>query len=214
MSLVLSPLLIFLSALLYGVIHSWLASLAVKAAVSRLGGSLAASFYRLGYNLFAFISLLPILALVPLLPDRRLYSIASPWEILALLGQLAGVILAALGLLQTDLWSFIGIRQALGGMPQEPARLSVKGVYCWIRHPLYTGSLMFLWFTPRMTINLFALYCAFTIYFFVGAWVEERKLLREFGETYQSYRLQTPMFLPRIEWLRYNRCRGEETLDT
>jgi protein-S-isoprenylcysteine O-methyltransferase Ste14 len=35
-----------------------------------------------------------------------------------------------------------------------------------------------------------------TIYLVVGAYYEERKLVREFGEAYTSYQQKTPMLIP------------------
>jgi methanethiol S-methyltransferase len=37
-----------------------------------------------------------------------------------------------------------------------------------------------------------------TAYLFIGAYFEERKLVREFGEAYRGYQQRTPMFFPRL----------------
>jgi protein-S-isoprenylcysteine O-methyltransferase Ste14 len=47
-----------------------------------------------------------------------------------------------------------------------------------------------------MTVNSFIVYVALTVYIFVGAFFEERKLLREFGQEYVDYRSVTPMIVP------------------
>jgi len=59
--------------------------------------------------------------------------------------------------------------------------------------------LLFLWLSPQVTVNSFTLYAAVTIYILIGAYFEERKLLREFGEAYADYRSRTPMLIP---WLK------------
>jgi protein-S-isoprenylcysteine O-methyltransferase Ste14 len=44
-----------------------------------------------------------------------------------------------------------------------------------------------------------------TVYIFVGAGFEERRLLSEFGADYASYRSQTPMILPGLNLRRPKR---------
>jgi protein-S-isoprenylcysteine O-methyltransferase Ste14 len=52
-----------------------------------------------------------------------------------------------------------------------------------------------------MSLNSFVVYSALTIYVLIGIIFEERKLLREFGETYASYRAVTPMLIPGLNFL-------------
>jgi protein-S-isoprenylcysteine O-methyltransferase Ste14 len=49
-----------------------------------------------------------------------------------------------------------------------------------------------------MTANTLAVFGALTVYLLVGAALEERRLLREFGDAYGDYRRSTPMLLPRF----------------
>jgi protein-S-isoprenylcysteine O-methyltransferase Ste14 len=44
------------------------------------------------------------------------------------------------------------------------------------------------------------LHVGVTIYIFIGAYFEERKLLREYGEVYAEYKSRTPMLIP---WLKF-----------
>ncbi len=74
-----APVVIILFAVfMYGMIHSVLASLAIKAQTRSAFGNLAGRGYRMADNVFAFIGLLPVLALPLLLPDRTLYRISFP----------------------------------------------------------------------------------------------------------------------------------------
>jgi protein-S-isoprenylcysteine O-methyltransferase Ste14 len=98
--------------------------------------------------------------------------------------------------MQTGIGSFLGLSQLMGEKQEVSPQLVTSGLYRWVRHPLYTAGLVFIWFTPFMTQNLLALYAGFTLYLVVGASFEERKLLREFGETYIEYRKRTPMLIP------------------
>jgi protein-S-isoprenylcysteine O-methyltransferase Ste14 len=106
-----------------------------------------------------------------------------------------------LGLLQTDVWSFLGFRQLLRpDSDDQPARLVLTGLYRWVRHPLYTAGLIFIWLTPVMTVNVLAMNAGLTIYIVVGAIFEERKLLKEYGQAYADYRKRTPMLIPGLDW--------------
>lgn len=195
--MLLSGVLIFLAVLAYGLVHSFLASLWFKERLNAWLGDAASRWYRLVYNLFAVISLLPVLVLPAVLPDRRLYVIPSPWIYLSIAGQLLAVVALAVGLFQTGVWSFLGLRQLVGG-EDRPSQMVVKGLYRYMRHPLYTAGLVFIWLVPVMTVNILCLNAGLSLYLVVGAYFEERKLKREFGEAYVRYQERTPMFIP---WL-------------
>ena len=179
---------------IWGVAHSWLASLGVKAFVHRKFGEGVGRVYRIAYNILAVISFVPILLLVRSLPDELLYSVPSPWAYLMIAGQALGVILAVVTLLQTDAASFAGLRQIVEG--DKPPRLVTGSFYRWMRHPLYLFGLIVLWLTPWMSFNMLIAYVSLTVYLLVGAAFEERKLVREFGTAYEEYKSHTPMILP------------------
>lgn len=194
-----SVLLILLAVLVYGAVHSLLASLWAKAHARRLFGSLADRLYRLGYNVFAAVTLLPVLALPLVLPDEPLYSIPFPFTLLSLFIQALAGAVVLVGLLQTGLGSFLGLRQLAAPSDEREPRLVVRGLYRWVRHPLYTAGLIFLWLTPVMTVNVLALDASLTAYIVIGALFEERRLLNEFGPAYQRYREETPMLIPGLK---------------
>ena len=197
---VISFVLILAAMSLYGLVHSLLASLTFKAWMQRRLGEWAGRRYRLAYNLFAIISLLPVLALPALLPDQRLYEIPFPFALVTLALQSLAVVALLLGLLQTGVWSFLGLSQLNGNNPSGHSKLVVRGLYRWVRHPLYSAGLVFIWFTPLMTTNLLAFNLGATVYLIVGAMFEERKLLREYGQEYARYRSQTPMLVPGLKF--------------
>ena len=196
-----SQLIILFAVFVYGFVHSLLASLGAKQRARDWFGPGADRWYRLAYNFHGAVTFLPVLALVAALPDRPLYSVSFPWAYPMIAGQLAAVIALVVGVRQTGVWTFLGIRQFLetGQVPDqssEPPRLATSGLYRWVRHPLYTAGLVFIWLTPVMTGNLLALNIGITIYLVVGALYEERKLVKEFGEDYLRYRERTPMLVP------------------
>jgi protein-S-isoprenylcysteine O-methyltransferase Ste14 len=189
-----SILYILLFLLLWGLIHSLIASLAFKSFLTKLLGKPLMRGYRLFYNIFSVISFLPILYLVAILPDVRLYSIPAPWSYLMLLGQGVSAVFMIVGVLQTDTFYFVGLRQLFE--QEKPAKFVTNGLYRLVRHPLYTAGLLFLWLSPQVTVNSFTMVVAATIYILIGAYFEERKLLREFGEIYAEYKSRTSMLIP------------------
>jgi methanethiol S-methyltransferase len=110
--------------------------------------------------------------------------------------QLSAVIFLYLGLRQTGITSFIGLRQLLLPEDMTPPRLVTGGLYRFVRHPLYTAGLVFIWLIPIMTWNLLALIIGLSAYIIIGAYFEERKLLLDFGDAYADYRRHTPMLIP------------------
>jgi methanethiol S-methyltransferase len=187
-------LLLVIASALWGLVHSLLASSNVKDAFHHAFGDTAKNWYRLLYNLFAVVSFLPVMALASQLPDRPLYVIPEPWVNVTLIIQLMAVVALVVGVFQTDVWSFIGLRQIMSG--ELESRIVTGGLYRYVRHPLYIAGLVFIWLTPAMTLNRLVLYISLTLYILIGAYFEERKLLREFGREYYEYQARTPMLIP------------------
>jgi protein-S-isoprenylcysteine O-methyltransferase Ste14 len=194
------PGLILLAIATWGVVHSLLASKAVKRLARRWFGDLVDRGYRLVYNLISVITFLPLLALPLILPDRNLYKIPFPWLLLTTAVQLLAALSLVVGLLQTGVMSFLGLSQWVQGSGDGRSELIVHGLYRWVRHPLYTAGLVFIWLIPVMTVNLLVFNLGLSAYLVIGAYFEERKLMGDFGQAYLSYRAQTPMLVP---WLRF-----------
>lgn len=183
---------------LWGIIHSLLASVGFKNFLRSALGEGFMKSYRLLYNLFAVISFAPILYLMITLPDQPLYQVPRPWSYLMRAGQGISALLLLAAVLQTDMFAFVGLRQLVE--EEKMSALVTGGLYRLVRHPLYTFSLLFLWLSPSMSLNSFVVYVALTLYILIGIIFEERKLLREFGQQYASYRAVTPMLIPGLKW--------------
>jgi protein-S-isoprenylcysteine O-methyltransferase Ste14 len=191
-----APWIILLAMGVWGFVHSLLVSLGAKARARKWFGPSADRWYRLAYNFISIVTFLPILGLVAEYPGERLYAIQAPWSYLTLAGQLLALLALLVGLLQTGIWFFLGFEQMLVVGKTSNSVMVTKGLYRWVRHPLYTAGLVFIWLTPIMTSGLLALNIGLTIYLVLGAYYEERKLVREFGEAYTSYQQKTPMLIP------------------
>lgn len=191
-----SAIVVFACTAGYAALHSWLASLSVKRATRRLIGPVADRFYRLAFNILGAVTLLPLLAFTAWQPGLVLYRVPPPFLWLCLAGQAAAVMMVAVGVLQTDAWHFLGVRQLMEPGVASP-RLEIGGLYRYVRHPLYSAALVFLWLTPLMTTTLFAMYLGFSLYLFIGSLFEERRLIQEFGASYRAYQRQVPRLVPR-----------------
>ena len=121
--------------------------------------------------------------------------------ILSFVGQSLAILVLILGLYQTGASQFLGFKQILSKTEGEETELIVKGLYRWVRHPLYSGGLLFIWLTPIMTTSILTLNIGLTVYIYIGSILEERRLKREFGAAYVQYQLDVPRIFPRIQLL-------------
>ncbi len=187
-----------IASVIWGLVHSLLASHKFKHVLRGSFGSMAFErLYRLAYNLFALASLFPIMLMLVTFPDQPLYSIPAPWVYLTTIVQGLAAFALITGVMQTGPMEFAGLAQLSPyAIEEQPARLVTDGLYAYVRHPLYTAGLIFIWFSPEMTLNRLVLWSIFSIYILIGAYFEERKLLVDFGSEYARYRSMTPMLIP------------------
>ena len=181
----------------YAIIHSILATLRAKRTASARLGTIADRSYRLFYNFFSGITLVPVLAVPVLLPGKSLYQLSGVWLAATTVIQILAAAIILTGMLQTDIWHFLGFRQLFERPTSVQTSMITHGLYRYMRHPLYTGGLFFIWFTPIMTTSLLAFNLAATLYLYIGSLFEERRLVVEFGQAYQEYQQEVPRFLPR-----------------
>jgi protein-S-isoprenylcysteine O-methyltransferase Ste14 len=197
-----SVLLIGLSGLAFGALHTTLAALRVKnRARRRWDVQRVDRWYRLFFSSVAVMTFLPVLLLVQVLPDRQLYTVPAPWVWLTTGVQLVAMIIFLLALFQTDVMRFIGLQQLFRGGEPIPAdqheRLVTSGPYRWVRHPLYFTTIVVLLLWPTMTANWAAFIAVSTAYFYLGSIPEEQKLIQEFGDAYRRYQKVVPRLVPR-----------------
>jgi len=189
--------LLLLAVVFWGFFHSFNASFGVKDFYRRVFGDGAMKVYRLLYNVFAAITFLPIPYLLIAVPSQTIYRVPAPWSYFMLAGQATFAALLFAALFQFGILYFIGLRQLV--KDEDKRELVTSGIYRFVRHPFYTFALLFIWLSPVVTVNLFIVYLALTIYIRVGIFFEERKLLREFGQEYAEYRAATPMLVPGLK---------------
>jgi protein-S-isoprenylcysteine O-methyltransferase Ste14 len=183
----------------YCVVHSLLASLAVKRRVAGRWPQLM-PLYRILFNLQALLLLVPPLWLT--------FSLRGPllWEWSGVAWWLAnGLAFLALGgvfwsLRTYDGSEFLGLRQWREGerSVEDQESFHLSDLHRYVRHPWYCLGLVLVW-TRDMDPAFLITAILITLYFFVGARLEESKLLVYHGEPYRRYRKEVPMLFP-LPW--------------
>ena len=193
---------VLLALLGFAVVHSLTAGLASKERLKNiLGERFVEGWYRLAYNILSGITLLPALVLVALLPDKVLYQVTMPWALLMVGLQLLGLLGLVGAFFLFDMLRFVGIRQALAYLANDPLPLpseplQIRGFYTLTRHPLYFFSLVVIWLSPVMTFNTLLFNIGATLYIVIGSLIEEGRMERVYGDEYRDYRRRVSWLIP------------------
>jgi len=179
--------------LFYG-IHSVLAVPRVKQWFMKLTGMTAGS-YRLVYNAIAGLTLLVMVCYLAVLPAERLMNQNSVVQYIGLVLGLWGMFLVRLAFRKYSIKQFIGLED------EQHTELVVSGIQGRMRHPIYTGALLvflgLLVYAP--TIKHLISFLCLCAYLPVGIYLEEKKLLTQYGKAYDAYKKQVPALLPRLK---------------
>jgi protein-S-isoprenylcysteine O-methyltransferase Ste14 len=154
-------------------------------------------YYRMLYSVFAFINLSIIVVYHSTINTVLLWK-ASSSEII-----IAGTAMTIGGFIM--IYFAVKFFFELSGagiflQTKKSQTLIITSLYKFVRHPLYTATLLFIWsiFFCRPTLsNLISCICI-TVYTIIGIYFEERKLIKDFGDSYIQYRNKTPMLIPKL----------------
>jgi protein-S-isoprenylcysteine O-methyltransferase Ste14 len=183
--------------------HSLMIASAVTAHVKdKLGDRFR--FYRLYFNAFALATFCP-LALYSFQPKELPIFVWDGALVLVQYGMLSlSIFLFLAGSKHYSLLSFLGLAQIREGesnptLSTRPV-FATSGILSIIRHPWYAGALLFIW---SRDLGLTALFTnlVLSLYLVIGAFLEERKLIKEFGDDYRHYQNRVSMLVP-WKWLK------------
>ncbi|WP_456404573.1 DUF1295 domain-containing protein [Thiolapillus sp.] len=206
-----SPMLLWLVAawLGYFIIHSVLASLMVKNWVAHRWPR-RMPWYRLFFNVVATVLLVVPLYLTWAIGGESLFAWKGLWWWLGNGLALAAVAGFIYSLRHYDGSEFLGLRQLRDGerRVEDQERFRISPLHRHVRHPWYFLGLILIW-TRDMTAAMLVSAIMMTLYFILGSWLEERKLLAYYGEAYREYRRRVPGLLP-LPWRRLGRHQAQE----
>ena len=156
-------------------------------------------FYRLFYSYFSLVTL--VFLLVYQYMGDSYYLFTSGWmlHVVAIPVVITGAIIMCACIIKY--FPTVGGVDVLMKKPKPPV-LELEGLHKYVRHPLYLGTLLFIWalflIFPLLS-NLIAC-IIITLYVLIGIRFEERKLYLEFGDDYKNYARKTPMLIPSLKF--------------
>ena len=162
-------------------------------------------YFRLAYNGFALVSLIPVLAVSQRMKGDIIFSWDSvflfPWLLLWALV----LFLLIQGCRAYDMGQFSGIRQATADPPDSHDRsaeyLSTRGILGITRHPWYLAALVFFWIRGReLHLSMAVENLVLCLYLYIVIRLEEKKLIRLHGDKYLNYRKKVSALIP-FKWI-------------
>jgi len=182
---------LWLYTFIFGVLHSLTATESLKLWIYRKG--IAEHHYRLVYSIFGLMTTGVWLMLIYGLPDVPFYQLEGFGRYVLYFLQLVGVSIVFSTLIPIDGAEFLGLKK-----PKHQADpFVVRGIYQYIRHPMYAGSMLFLLAKPEMSMNSFHFALAVSLYFMMGSRLEEKRMLANRPD-YAKYQQQVGAFIPKF----------------
>jgi protein-S-isoprenylcysteine O-methyltransferase Ste14 len=189
---------LFILWILWCSMHSLLISRFFVAAMARILGNWFA-YYRLFYNVFSLVTLSGVILYQHQVPHELIFSWPGPWLLLKLVIYFAAAGLFYGGYREFDMQYVLGLKQVrdkLHGLNPAPMEFNASGILEYIRHPWYSGAILFIWAYGSITDISLVSKMILTAYLIIGTLLEERKLILEIGEPYREYRKRVPMLIP------------------
>jgi protein-S-isoprenylcysteine O-methyltransferase Ste14 len=206
-------ILITLLYSIFAVSHSFLALRRIKKTFTEKMGARIA-FYRLFYNITSIIFLLALYIIAPH-PDIIVYDLQFPFDIITFALQ----ILSLYGLIwagKSINWrEFLGITQItryfrneyiIDDLDERPV-LNTTGAFKFVRHPIYFFSILFLCLRPTMNLFYLIVFICTIIYFYIGSFYEENKLIEIFGDEYAEYKKRVSRIFPVLFFLKKHKIK-------
>lgn len=185
--------------MLYFSIHSLFASLRFKQFIL-LSYPGIMPWYRLIFNILAMLLLIPPVFLMLMYPGELVWQWSGNWRYLANSLALLAIAGFIFSLRSYDSSEFIGTRQLKEGRKdikeRESFHLSVFHRY--VRHPWYAFALVLIW-TRDMYISYLISAILMSLYFIIGSYLEEKKLIAFHGDQYRLYRKYVAALIP-LPW--------------
>lgn len=180
------------------VLHSAMISTPVTGYLKRRFGR-SFRFYRLVFNMVALATFIPVVLYEKSIETEWAFGWQGYMLILQALLLTGAFLYFVAGAMHYDFLQFLGIRQIRDGIDRktlvEGGEIDVTGVLGFIRHPWYAGGIMIVW-ARGLTVPILITNIVLTVYLIVGTYLEEGKLVMEYGDRYRLYQDKVSMFIP------------------
>jgi protein-S-isoprenylcysteine O-methyltransferase Ste14 len=157
------------------------------------------SIERSTYVLFASLALLLLYWQWRPMPDL-IWTVQNPLTAAMLHGVFwfgwALLLVSTFLISHFELFGLSQVFARMFGRELPDAKFHTPSLYRHVRHPIYLSFLLAFWSTPSMTAGHLLFSIATTGYILIAIQLEERDLIRLFGEQYRRYRQQVGMLLP------------------
>jgi protein-S-isoprenylcysteine O-methyltransferase Ste14 len=157
----------------------------------------------LAFNSISVITLIPLLVYSSALKGDPLFAWQGVWRLIQIPLASVAILLFITGGRRYDFLQFIGFRQTKTKTDcqalTDNCQVETSGVLGLIRHPWYTGGILIVW-VRALDLSVILANLVISTYFIIGAYLEEQKLRRQFGQGYADYQNQVSMFLP-FKWI-------------
>lgn len=182
--------------------HSTLISITVTEYMKRKLGD-GFRFYRLFYNAASVATLIPLIYYTRMIRETPIFSWEGPLVIVPVLLLGASIYLFVVGGRHYSWKQLLGIAQIregrANGSVSKGNSFVVSGLHRIIRHPWYLGGILLVW-AQNLSVSTIMVSIVISVYFIVGSFLEERKLVHEFGDQYREYQQTVSMLFP-WRWL-------------
>jgi methanethiol S-methyltransferase len=158
------------------------------------------AFYRLLYVLISTVLLIPVIKYTAPLQSEVIIYYHPPWSYVRYTLLICTLLIFfKTFLFEYDSLAFMGIRQLMNFWNKKTINqeegIKKTGLLGIVRHPMYLATLLFLWCQTSRLSDI-VVNSVLTVYIIIGTLLEERKLVLEFGASYEEYKKEVPMLIP------------------
>jgi protein-S-isoprenylcysteine O-methyltransferase Ste14 len=199
-----SILKVTIASVVFGIVHSALASLRAKQLAAKLFGERRANgLYRLFFGLQSIALLFAYNRYVLHLPAVAVYTVRGPLAWLIRVAWLANAVCIYTYFRHAGFARMLGLEDITAvarGQSEAPTvdaqgpslgtdgKLRISGPFRWTRHPVNFLGLPALWLKTSMSVNELVACIWLTIYLVLGSLREETRRRIVYGQAYEEYR--------------------------
>lgn len=189
-------LLVF-SWIIFGTVHSMMASEAIKNVFGKILGN-ASKFYRIFYNFVAIATLLLVVDNHFYVEKTMIFQFNPLINKIGIALMLFSIIMLVAVILTYDVKEFTGFDTFSKTTNKQEFIHSIFSKQ--VRHPMYTCLVLLMigYCIYEPSFRVFISTFFINIYLQIGIYFEEKKLIRQFGNTYVDYKNKTPKLIPII----------------